>query len=261
MVRIGLFVVLAATVCWVVLGFGAQASAQDTASEEPSGPQLRWIDHYVVKGGPIVWFILIPLSVATVALIIEHAVSIRRTTILPPEAKQRITAMLEEKRYVDAVRFTGEDPSVLGYVVNTALLEAGRGFAAMERALVESLDDRSARLMRKIEYLNVIGNVSPMIGLFGTVYGMVQAFLTIRGSEGQPEQIQLADDISVALLTTLWGLGVAIFALSAFAILRNRIDMLTAECTLACEKLLAVFKPSAESAAPKLPSTAADPLT
>ena len=73
--------------------------------------------------------------------------------------------------------------------------------------------------------------------------------------------IQLADDISVALLTTLWGLGVAIFALSAFAILRNRIDMLTAECALACEKLLAIFKPGTESAAPKPASTATDPLT
>ncbi len=119
----------------------------------------------------------------------------------------------------------------------------------MERALEESLEDRSARLLRNIEYLNVIGNVSPMIGLFGTVYGMIRLFASIRAAGAIPEPAVIADDISIALVTTFWGLAVAIPALSAFAIFRNRIDVLTAECALTCEKVLAVFKPGADSPA------------
>ncbi len=238
-------------------------AAQGNEADGAPDTALPWVDHFVVKGGWITWFVLIPLSVATVALVVEHGSSIRRATILPPEACQRITAMLEEKRYAEAARFTGEDPSVLGYVLHNALLEAGRGFAAMERALADSIEDRSARLMRKIEYLNVIGNVSPMIGLFGTVYGMIRLFASIRAAGAIHEPAVIADDISISLVTTFWGLAVAIPALSAFAVFHNRIDVLTAECALTCEKVLAVFKPGADTpptrAGTPAPPTASSP--
>ncbi|MCH7814574.1 MAG: hypothetical protein IID40_11210, partial [Planctomycetes bacterium] len=152
MARIALLLVFLTTVGLVVVAPGVFASAQDQAAATATGgPSLRWVDHFVVSGGWITWFVLIPLSVATVALMVEHCVSIRRTTLLPPDTQQRVSAMLAEKRYTEAVRYTADDPSVLAYVVNAGLVEAGRGFAAMERAIAESLEDRSARLMRKIE--------------------------------------------------------------------------------------------------------------
>jgi len=245
--RISLLMMVLAVVGAIVIAPGVTAKAQEGSGPASSASALKWVDHFVVKGGWITWFVLIPLSVATVALAIEHCVSIRRVTILPPESQQRVSALLEQKRYADAVRFTSQDPSSLAQVVNAGLLEAGRGFAAMERALQESLDDRSARLMRKIEYLNVIGNVSPMIGLFGTVYGMIRLFASIRAAGAIPEPAVIADDISIALVTTFWGLAVAIPALSVFALFRNRIDVLMAEVALTCEKLLAVFKPGGET--------------
>jgi biopolymer transport protein ExbB len=216
---------------------------QDAEATGTVGETLKWVDHFVVKGGWITWFVLLPLSVATIALVVEHAVSIRRTTVLAPDAQQKVAEMLTEKQYVDAVRFTSDEPSVVGYAMNTALLQAGRGLVAMERALAEAIDDRAARLMRKIEYLNVIGNVSPMIGLFGTVYGMIRLFASIRAAGAIPEPAVIADDISVALVTTFWGLAVAIPALSAFAVFRNRIDVLMSEAALHCEKLMGIFKP------------------
>ncbi len=261
MARIAWLVVVLTTVGLVMVAPGVLASAQDgAAATSTGGTSLRWVDHFVVSGGWITWFVLIPLSVATVALMVEHCVSIRRTTLLPPDTQQRVSAMLAEKRYTEAVRYTADDPSVLAYVVNAGLVEAGRGFAAMERAIAESLEDRSARLMRKIEYLNVIGNVSPMIGLFGTVYGMIKLFASIKAAGGIPEPARIADDISVALVTTFWGLAVAIPALSVFALFRNRIDVLTAEVALTCEKLLDVFKPGAQvggSPTPSAPAPAA----
>lgn len=235
------------------------AQAQTGGSVPTSSSDLRWFDHFVVSGGWITWAVLLPLSVATVALGVYHAVGIRRATILPPEAERHIAKLLADKRYTDAVGFTAEDPSILAYALNAGLHEAGRGFAAMQRAVTESLEDRSAQLMRKIEYLNVIGNVSPMIGLFGTVYGMIRLFASIRAAGAIPEPAKIADDISIALVTTFWGLAIAIPALTVFALFRNRIDVLIAECALVTDKLLAAFKPGVEPAGRSDPAPAQSP--
>lgn len=214
------------------------------APEPPTeAPPLRVFDHFVVKGGAITWFVLIPMSVATVALIIEYCTSIRLATFVPTETFRQVQSFLQNRQYAEALEFTTRDRSMLAHVVNTGLLESTNGYAAMERAMEESLEERAARAMRKIEYLNVMGNVSPMVGLFGTVYGMIRMFATIRQSGGLPEPARIGDDLSVALVTTFWGLLIAIPALTVFAMFRNRIDLLTAECALAADRLLSPFKP------------------
>jgi len=223
----------------------AQAGATDTA-EVATG--VNYFDFFVVKGGYIA-FGLIALSIVTIALTIEHAVSIRRGTIVPPEAHARVKDLIEKRKYLDAIQYTGEEPTMLGYVVHAGLLEAPNGFAAMERAIEETLDERSARLFRKIEYLNIIGNVSPMIGLLGTVTGMILLFAEIHAADAFPGARIVADKIAVALITTFWGLAVAIPSLSIYGVFRNRIDVLTAECALTVEQLLGVFKPGSQQPA------------
>ena len=222
--------------------------AQD--GDAGQGGAMRVFDHFLVKGGAITWFVLVPLSVATVALTIEYCLAIRRRTFVPPETFERIAEQLRDKQYAEAIEYTSDDPSMLAGVINTGLMESANGYAAMERAVEETLEERSSRVLRKIEYLNVIGNISPMVGLFGTVYGMINLFASIREAGGMPEPARIADDISVALITTFWGLLVAIPALSVFALFRNRIDVLTAECALAADRLLAPFKPNGSAAAP-----------
>ncbi len=230
--------------------WAASGTAWGQEDGAEGGAVMRVFDHFLVKGGAITWFVLIPLSVATVALTIEYCLSIRRQTFVPPEVYRQISERLSEQAYAAVLEFTAQEPSMLSGVVNTGLLESHHGYAAMERAVEESLEERSARLMRKIEYLNVIGNISPMVGLFGTVYGMIGLFASIRQAGGMPEPAMIADDISVALVTTFWGLLVAIPALSVFALFRNRIDVLTAECASAADRLLSALKPGeARSAA------------
>ena len=218
------------------------ANAEDAVSLGDG--DLQWFDFFVRKGGKIT-MVLIALSLVTVALVVEHFASIRRATILPVEATQRIKALIDEKKYLEAIEFTSEEPSMMGSVINAGLLEASNGYAAMERAVEETLEERAARLIRKTEYLSVIGNVSPMIGLFGTVVGMILLFASIHQAAAFPPARIVADKISIALITTFWGLLIAIFALSFFAIIRNRIDVLTAECALAADRILSVFKPGA----------------
>ena len=227
----------------VVMIFAFPVLAQTgTGADAAPTPQIKYFDFFVVKGGPIA-FGLIALSVVTIALTIEHCLSIRRATIVPPEAARHAKALIDEKKYLEAIQYTAEDPSMLGYVLNAGLVEASNGYAAMERALEETREERAARLLRKTEYLNIVGNVSPMIGLLGTVTGMILLFAEIHAADAFPGARIVADRIAVALITTFWGLAVAIPALSIYAVFRNRIDVLTAECALAAEHVLSVFKP------------------
>ena len=221
----------------------AQTPGEPGVADSAIG-DIKYFDFFVVKGGPIA-FVLIGLSIVTIALAIEHAVSIRRATMIPPHAAEMTKALIEKKKYLEAIQYTSEEPSMIGYVLNAGLVEASNGYHAMERALEDSLDERSAQLYRKIEYVHIIGNVSPMIGLLGTVTGMIFLFADIHAADAFPGARIVADRIAVALITTFWGLAVAIPALSIFAIFRNRIDVLTAECALAAEHILAIFKPSA----------------
>ncbi len=227
--------------------FAPEAWSQTGTSTalDPAG-ELKYFDFFVVKGGWIA-YALIALSVVMIALTIEHCLSIRRATIVPAEAVDHARTLIDGKEYVEAIKFTAEDPSMMGYVLNAGLMEASNGYEAMERALEESVDERSAKFFRKIEYLSVIGNVSPMIGLFGTVYGMILLFAQIHAADGLPGARIVADKMAVALITTFWGLAVAIPSLSIYAIFRNRIDVLTAECALTADRILSVFGPGQAS--------------
>lgn len=228
----------------LMMMFAGPASAQAPGAEGAApAADINYFDFFVVKGGYIA-FGLIALSIVTIALTIEHCLSIRRATIAPAEAGRQIKELIDEKKYLEAIRFTSEDPSMMGYVLNAGLLEASNGFDAMQRAVEDTLDERSARLFRKIEYLSIIGNVSPMIGLFGTVVGMIMLFAEIHAADTFPGARIVADRIAIALITTFWGLAVAIPALSIYGVFRNRIDVLTAECAVTAEHLLAVFNPT-----------------
>jgi biopolymer transport protein ExbB len=95
--------------------------------------------------------------------------------------------------------------------------------------LEDALAEQSARLFRKIEYLSVIGNIAPMVGLLGTVIGMIFAFQQVAVSQASAGAAQLAEGIYQALVTTVGGLIVAIPSLGVFAVFRNRVDQFVAE--------------------------------
>ena len=117
----------------------------------------------------------------------------------------------------------------------------------VEAPLIKAMEDASealsAGIARKIEHLNVIGNISPMMGLLGTVIGMLRCFNEISQATGAIEPKQLAGGIFEALITTCMGLVVAIPSLYFYALFRNRVDEITGEASLAAEELVTSFKP------------------
>lgn len=206
------------------------------------GPSSSPWEQYVVSGGWITWFILIPLSVVMVYLVIHYLVTIRRATQAPVGLAKALVSASRQGQVQRILEITREDESMLGTAAFTGVSQLDAGRESARAAIEEAVEELAAKLYRRIESLNVIGNVSPMVGLFGTVVGMIRGFARIgQAAGGMPEPGKLAGDIAIALVTTFWGLVIAIPALSFFALFRNRIDLFAAECVKLCDQLITVL--------------------
>ncbi len=237
--------------------FSSVAAAADPAPTY--GGYTNALEQFFWSGGGIVWFIQFPLSIVMVSLAFHYALIFRRGTIMPDEIRQQVQALIEQRQYREALEFTGAEPSMFSYIVHYALSSASGGYAAMRKALDEAVEERTTKMLRRVEYMNMIGAVSPMIGLFGTTYGIILALNELVLARGTPEPAQLAGAISTALVCTFWGLMTAIPALMLFAIFRNRVDGLAADCALAAEDLLGAIQPVNRPAAPAAPAPARQP--
>jgi biopolymer transport protein ExbB len=198
-------------------------------------------------GSAIIWGLL-ALSAVSIGLIGSMALTNQRKSIVPQGVVDEVRRLMNAGNFREALDLTERDPSFFSQVLGAGLREASHGFTAVIRSLEQTSDELTTKRLRRIEYLNVLGQVSPMIGLFGTVYGMILAFQAIVASGGDADPIQLAGGIGTALTTTFWGLVVAIPALAGYAIIRNKIDELTTEATLTAEEMLNQFRPRAKTA-------------
>jgi len=195
----------------------------------------------MLKAGGVLGYVIVLLSLVMVALIADHVMNIRRSVLMPPGLAEEVHRCLAERKIEEAKKICQQHPSFLASLLRAGLEETGGGYHAVEKAMEDAAVEQSARLFRRIEYLSVIGTLAPMLGLMGTVWGMIQAFLQFEQKDN-PQVSELAPGIYRALITTLMGLGVAVPSLAAFAIFRNRIDELAAEATLLAEHVFADYR-------------------
>jgi biopolymer transport protein ExbB len=204
---------------------------------------INYFEVLMVECGTIGW-ILWAMSILTVAIVVQYFIAIRRENILPTDVLGQVRELFDEKQYGEAIEISADEPSFLSYVIHAGLSDASHGYPAMERAMEEASEERTTKYLRQIEWLNLIGNISPMLGLFGTVWGMILAFQTLAASGGTADPTELSGSIGIALVTTLLGLAIAIPALAVYAIMRNRVDSLTSEAMVAAQDLISTFRPA-----------------
>jgi biopolymer transport protein ExbB len=205
--------------------------------------EYSWFKILVFMGGSV-GYLLWVMSVVLVALIIRYFINIRRTNIVPDVTKQQIQELFQAKQYREVIELTSQKADLLSYAIHSALKEAPHGYPAMERAMEEASEERTTVMLRSLEWLNLLGNIGPMLGLFGTVQGMIGAFFTIV-KVGSPDPASLAHDIGIALVTTFLGLQVAIPALTVYAWMRNRVDALSSEAMVVAQEMISAFRPTA----------------
>ncbi len=197
------------------------------AATESSGAADDTFLSIVFSGGVMgigIMVTLIALSVIAMYLVIEQAFALRKKELVPAELMEEVRTLLNQGKLKDADQKCRDRPCPLSFVLVSGISEIEFGWPAVEKALEDSTAEQAARLYRKLEYLSVIGNIAPMLGLLGTVAGMILAFREVALSQGTAGAGDLAAGIYSALVTTVAGLLIAIPSLAAFAIFRNTID-------------------------------------
>ena len=230
----------------VVLLIGAGTGLGRSSPNEPAStaePYQISLWNTIASGG-IIGLLIVLVSLAAVALIVENFLSIRRDHMVPAYLIDEVRGHIEAKKYGEAQQACREDGSFLAQVVGAGLGQIGAmfGFFDMQNAMQEVSEREISKLYRKLEYLSFIATTSPMLGLLGTVTGMISSFNEIARTEGAARPSQLAGGISEALVTTCLGLVVAIPTLFFVAFFRRRIDGFVAESEVAVEKLMGHFR-------------------
>ncbi|WP_235908463.1 MotA/TolQ/ExbB proton channel family protein [Roseiconus nitratireducens] len=205
--------------------------------------------------GAIILVVLLSLSFVAAYLVFDQIMTLRRKEVLPEGLSETVRQALLTARLPEADAACRREPSVLSVVLLSGLAEIESGWHAVEKAVEDSLAEQSARMMRRIEYLSVIGNIAPMVGLLGTVTGMIFAFQQVAATRGAAGAGDLAEGIYQALVTTVGGLVVAIPSLAAYAVCRNRVDTLIADVAFQAQHSLhPVKRRPAKSVRPPKPA-------
>ena len=218
------------------------ALQEDPAAAAPAGESLT-IGKIIADSGIFGWLIIL-LSVVALAVIIENFVSLKRDKLAPPELIDEIQALFDEGQFQEAMELCENEETFLTRICGAGIAKIGHPFEVIEKSIEEMGDEEAVKLHQKIGWLSLIANVAPMMGLLGTVAGMVSAFHTIATTQGNADPAELADGISMALLTTLFGLCVAIPTTAAFAYLRNNLIRSVIEVGAIVEDLFERFRPA-----------------
>ncbi|MDG1873025.1 MAG: MotA/TolQ/ExbB proton channel family protein [Mariniblastus sp.] len=220
-----------------------EAAAAAGGAAENASPEEESLLGWLV--GSLGWgyiLLFLSLSFILVALFIMNLLSARREYVCPQHLVDGIEAHFDEKQYQEAYELAKTDESFLGNVLASGLARLTTGYDHAVGAMQEVGAEENMKLDHRLSYLALIGTISPMIGLFGTVHGMIRSFYTIANGGGTPDPNKLAEGISTALLTTLIGLAIAIPAIAAYNILRNRVQKLVLEVGITSENLMGRFE-------------------
>lgn len=229
--------------------------AQEAGTVPPVSPEVKLDDQpsqvptilTMIFGGNVLGLtivgLILLLSVVSVYFIIEHFLMITRRRLMPDSVLDELERLILHGEVNKAIELCNQKEN---YSMATELVLAGLnrykssefGFAEYRSAVEEAGEDQTGKLYRRTEVLNVIGAIAPMLGLTGTVVGMIEAFTTIASLEGMARPQELAGGIGQALITTLLGLVVAIPTMVAFSFFRNKIDSIVAEAGKRIERVM-----------------------
>ena len=192
---------------------------------------------YVFQAAPVFFFIMFGISCYLVTLVIQGLTRLRLPTVIPPETVSELDSLLGEKKFKEAYEVVRRDASLFARSLTAGVERLSHGFDRGMDAMITVAEDGKMEMEHKVSPVATIGSVAPMLGLMGTVIGMIYAFQQIAAG-GQPKPAELAENIGLALVTTLEGIVVAVPAIYCFALLRNRIARLVFEVETVGENYL-----------------------
>ena len=205
----------------VVASLQAQAPAAEAPKAEAAGAvHEKTLWEKIKEGG----WVMVPIalcSVATLYLIGDGVIRTGSKRVMPPQHVGSVQSSFRQGDYVGAYNYCKANPSPFTNVCRVAVSLLGEGKTVVEDGLIGELAKENSHMNTYISYLSVIGVCAPMIGLLGTVTGMIKAFATL-GASGIGDPSKLSEAIGEVLVATASGLFIAIPAFFGYYVLRNR---------------------------------------
>lgn len=193
---------------------------------------------WMIRASGLFGFLIMLCSFVLVALIMMDFLQLRRANYLPADFVEQFEQKVNARDLPGAFELAKNNDSFIARVLTAGMGRLNRSWEEAEAGMQEVGEDETMAMEQKVGYLGLIGSVAPMLGLLGTVVGMVSAFQVIATSATSPKPYELADGIATALFTTLEGLFVAIPAIIFFSIFKNRLARYVMECGFVAENLM-----------------------
>ena len=229
----GRFVLVAGLAVLVVALFPDLASAQDDGK-----PKENIVFHMIKSVGWVFGPLLLSLSIILVALCVLLILDLRMQNAIPAGFVDEFTDTVNKRKFKEAFDLARNDPSFLGRVLTAGMGRLQYGIEDARETAMNALEAIKSDKDQKNNYTAVIASLGPMLGLVGTVYGMIEAFMVLGSSSGTPNASALAEGISHALVVTLFGIGVSVPAIFFNAFFKNRITKITMDTAHIAEDLL-----------------------
>jgi biopolymer transport protein ExbB len=227
------------------------AAPTNGAAEGATPPRRENMLQWAIRAsGPIGLFLLL-LSVYFTALVIRLFMEYRVSEAVPASLVEKLEAAIRDKKFQEAYDVCKDNDSFLARLVRTGIANLPNGRPEAKEAMIAMSDEIVTGLEMKISYLATIGTLGPMIGLVGTVWGMILSFqeiATAAGSQPRPEKV--AEGISTALFITLEGITLSVPAIFFFAFFRNRISQMTMEANRVADRTINSLVAAAKTAKP-----------
>ena len=197
---------------------------------------MKVIDWFI-QGGPLMWPILV-CSIIALAVTIERLFTLRRARIDTRQFMATIRTVLERGRIDDAIAVCDENSGPIAHILKAGILKHGQPRGAIREAIENAGLLEIPRLERYLNVLATIANISPLLGLLGTVQGMIRCFWQIQAKMGVVNPSDLAEGIGNALITTGGGLVVAIPTLVVYNYFLSRVNHMVQEMEISSGELL-----------------------
>jgi len=222
----------------------AAPAAAPAAGEEATTtkPRQSYLQFFFGALGWRYTIAFLAISFTFVAFLVMNLLSLRRDAVCPRHLGEAFEAHVNEKRFQEAFDLAKSDESMLGQMLAAGMQNLQQGYDKAMDAMGQVGEDENMKLEHRLGFLSLVGSIAPMVGLLGTVDGMVASFQVIAMSDTQPKPSQLAQGISMALITTLVGLVLAIPAIIAFNMMKNRLSRLVMECGQQAGNLMGRFE-------------------
>jgi biopolymer transport protein ExbB len=205
---------------------------------------LQWA---MRASGPIGGFLLL-LSIYFTALVIRLFMEFRVSEAVPATLVDKLETAIRDKKFQDAYDVCKDNDSYLARLVRTGIANLPNGRAEAKEAMEAAAEEIVTSMEMRISYLAIIGTLGPMIGLVGTIWGMIMSFQEIATAAGaQPRPEKVAEGISTALFITLEGVSLSVPAIFFFAYFRNRIAQMTMEATRVADRTINSLVAAAKS--------------